>query len=230
MTCPHTCTPVEATAHLPLLLIGLRWLLDTEQPATALICPHGQTLSSIGNRRLKFAPEGFEHHPAVFVEVGDADRQSPCNPRNTFTDNEIDDLAFVLSNCGEHLAAVWRDDANHIAALALAASGPSSLLAAVARHRQGCPTHGGSAPWCCSWYRTGSQRAISIHDVHRAAVQRTPAEATHGESALTGAARIARQPVHPPRPRRWRRSADTRAGGSRMVYSYRYVPPCKGIR
>lgn len=75
MTAPHT-TPVEATAQLPLLLIGLRWLLDTEQPAGALICPHGQTLSSVGNRRLRFSAEGFDGRPAVFVEVGHVDRKS----------------------------------------------------------------------------------------------------------------------------------------------------------
>lgn len=230
MTCPHTGTPVQATAHLPLLLIGLRWLLDTEQPAAALICPHGQTLSSVGDRTLRFVPEGFDGGAAVVVEVGDAGRQCARDPRNTLTDNEIDDIAFMLSDCGEHVAAAWRDDANRIAALALGARAPSSLLAAAARYRQGCPTHGGSAPWCCSWYRTGSQRAISIDDVHRAAVQRTPVDVARGESDLAGAARIARLPVHPPRPRRSRRSADTRAGGRRMVYADRCVMRCKGIR
>ena len=230
MTCPHTGTPAEATAHLPLLLIGLRWLLDTEQPAGALICPHGHTLNSVGNRRLRFAPEGFDGHPAVVLEVGDADQHSTRDPRNMLSDSEIDDLAFVLSDCGEHVGAAWRDDANRIAALALAASAPSSLLAAAARYRQGCPTHGGSAPWCCSWYRDGSQRAISIHDVHRAAVQCSPSEVPHGESDLTGAVSIARQPVHPPRPRGSRRSAGSRAGGRRMVYSDRCVLRGKGLR
>ncbi|BDB44645.1 hypothetical protein MKCMC460_50070 [Mycobacterium sp. 20KCMC460] len=77
---PHTGAPVEATAHLPLLLIGLRWLLDTEQPAAALICPHGQTMSSVGNRRLRFAPEGFDGRPAVVIEVDDADGNPAAIP------------------------------------------------------------------------------------------------------------------------------------------------------
>ncbi|WP_301150385.1 hypothetical protein [Mycobacterium simiae] len=125
MTSPHTGTPAEATAHLPLLLIGLRWLLDTEQPAGALICPDGQALSSVGNRRLSFTPEGFDGHPGVVLDVGDADRHSTPNPRNTLSDSEIDDLAFVLSDCGEHVAAAWRDDANRIASLSLVAGAPS---------------------------------------------------------------------------------------------------------
>ena len=172
MTCPHIRTPAQATAHLPLLLIGLRWLLDTEQPAGALICPRGHTLNSVGNRRLRFVPEGFDGRPAVFLEVGDADPQSTQNPRNTLSDSEIDDLAFVLGDCGEHVGAAWCDDANRSAALALSARAPSSLLAGVARYRRGCPGHGGRGPWCCGWYRDGSQRAVSVHDVHRAAVQR----------------------------------------------------------
>jgi len=125
MTSPHTGTPAEVTAHLPLLLIGLRWLLDTEQPAGALICPDGQALSSVGNRRLSFTPEGFDGHPGVVLDVGDADRHSTPNPRNTLSDSEIDDLAFVLSDCGEHVAAAWRDDANRIASLSLVAGAPS---------------------------------------------------------------------------------------------------------
>lgn len=230
MTCPHTGTSAEATAHLPLLLIGLRWLLDTEQPAGALICPHGHTLNSVGNRRLRFTPEGFDGHPAVVLDVGDADRNSTRNPRNTLIDSEIDDLAFVLSDCGEHVAAAWRDDANRIASLSLAAGAPSSLLAAIARYRQGCPTHGGGALWCCSWYRDGSQRAVSVHDVHRAAVQCSPSDVATGEPDLTAAVRIARRPMHPPRSSGSRRSAGSRATGRPMVVSDRCVLRGKGLR
>ncbi|MCV7009068.1 hypothetical protein [Mycobacterium gordonae] len=229
MTRPHTGPPAEATAHLPLLLIGLRWLLDTEQPAGALIYPRGQTLNSVGNRRLRFTPEGFDGRPAVVVEVSDADRPPTRNPRNTLSDSEIDDLAFVLSDCGEHVGAAWRDDTHRSAALALAASAPSSLLAAAARYRQGCPTHGG-APWCCSWYRDGSQRAISIHDVHRAAVQCSPSDVATGEPDLTAAVRIARRPMHPPRSSGSRRSAGNRAGRHPMVFSDRCVLRGKGLR
>lgn len=230
MTSPPTRTPLEATEHLPLLLIGLRWLLDTEQPAGALICPHGQALTSVGNRRLRFRPEGFDGRPAVFLEVCDADRHSRRNPRNTLCDKEFDDLAFVLSDCGEDVAAAWRDDANVTAALALAAQAPSSLLAAVARYRQGCPTHGGGVLYCCSWYRNASQHAISIDDLHRAALQRSPTEVAYSVSDLVGDALIARLPVHPPLPRHAMHSANTRAGQRRLAYSDRFVLRCKGTR
>jgi hypothetical protein len=227
MTRPHTGTPAEATAHLPLLLIGLRWLLDTEQPAGALICPRGQTLNSVGNRRLRFArsmaARRWSSRSATLT--GPPTR----NPRNTLSESEIDDFAFVLSECGEHVGAAWRDDAHRSAALALAASAPSSLLAAAARYRQGCPTHSG-APWCCSWYRDGSQRAISIHDVHRAAVQCSPSDVATGEPDLTAAVRIARRPMHPPRSSGSRRSAGNRAGRHPMVFSDRYVLRGKGLR
>lgn len=225
MTSPDAHRRVEATVHLPLLLIGLRWLLDTEQPAGALICPHGQTLSSVGNRRLRFSAEGFDGRPAVFFEVSDTEQQSGSNASNTLTDYEIDEFAFMLSDCGEDAAATRCNDTYHIAAWALSARAPSSLLAAVARYRQGCPTHRGSAPSCCSWYSNGSQRAISIHDLHRAA-QRSPAGVATGIPDLARAAMMARLPVHPPSPQRPLRSP----GPRRMVCSNRFVMRCKGTR
>ena len=106
----------------------------------------------------------------------------------------------------------------------------SSLLAAVARHRQGRLPTGGRALRCCSWHRDGSPHAISVHDMHRAPVQSSLAEVASGESGLTGAATIARLPVHPPRVSGSRGSTDSRTEPHSMVDSDRCLQRCKGIR
>ncbi|VBA34334.1 hypothetical protein [Mycobacterium pseudokansasii] len=164
--------PVDVTAHLPLLLIGLRWLLDTEQPHGALICPHDQSLPSVGNRRLRFRPQGLGGHPAVLIEITDADwdfRRS--RTPNVVSPSELDDLLFVMSDCGEPAAATWQDNPRVTAAVALAAPAHPSLLAAVMRYRQSHPPYRGEAECHCSpGHCEGSQGAISVHDVHRAAL------------------------------------------------------------
>lgn len=86
----ETSLHVDVMSHLPMLLIGLRWLFDTTQPDMALQQHHGQQIGSVGNRTLRFIPSGWNGHAIVVVDVTHVDYGQPHQPpRNPLAPGEL---------------------------------------------------------------------------------------------------------------------------------------------
>ncbi|GFG83159.1 MULTISPECIES: hypothetical protein [Mycobacterium] len=160
---------VDITAHLPVLLIGLQWLLDTEQPETALVSRHGQVLRSVGNRVMRFLPLGFDGRAAVFLYVERPEWSVERKPRHLLARNEINDLADLVTDCGEQVEARWLCDPRVSCAVALRTPVHPSLLAAVERFEAGCPkrAHRGALVCRCQERHAGFASAVSVHDLTR---------------------------------------------------------------
>lgn len=173
MSGPGGRRDVDVTVHLPLLLIGLRWLLDTEQPAAALVSSRGQTLQSVGNRALRFVPRGSDGCPVVFLEVVDTNWDAVRGARDVLAASEIDGLSAMLGDCGEGVRAQWSCGLAVSAAVALASPAHPSLLAAVGRFERGCVTrtHRGRVVCGCARPRAGLRAAVSVHALHDRALR-----------------------------------------------------------
>lgn len=76
---PETPCAPAAGAHAPALIVGLRWLYDTEQPATAIIDHRGRRLRSAGGRTVRFTPVGWQGR-AVVVLIPTADAHGRRRP------------------------------------------------------------------------------------------------------------------------------------------------------
>lgn len=117
------------TAHLPVLLIGLRWLFDTEQPAGAVQCPAGDSLSSVGGRAFRFIPADRDGRAALGIAVatgiaGDA-----------IGGHEAADFIDLLEGMGEEVLAVNSVAAGSFYVLTLARPAHPTLRSAVVRYR-----------------------------------------------------------------------------------------------
>ncbi|MEZ0053288.1 hypothetical protein ABIA30_004317 [Mycobacterium sp. MAA66] len=124
---------VAASAHLPAVLIGLRWLYDTVQPPQSAIDPRGHSLPSArGSRSLRFDPVG-RYGLAVVEIFGSARSESGDGALATA---EIAAFGDLVDGLGEEVIATWTGTGNVIGGLALARSAHPSLLAAVARFRE----------------------------------------------------------------------------------------------
>lgn len=169
--------PIDVMSHLPMLLIGLRWLFDTAQLDTALQQHHGQQIGSVGNRTLRFIPSGWNGHAIVVVDVAHVDYGQPHEPpRNPLAPGELAAFADLLDGMGEDVAATWNGHPAITGSLALARPAHPSLQAAVSRYTAGCQRHGGDRLCPCDWYIRGHRHIVSISDLHEQALQRrTPA-------------------------------------------------------
>lgn len=164
---------VDVTSHLPVLLIGLRWMFDTPQPDTALQHHHGQQISSVGNRTLRFIPSGWNGHAIVVVEVTHVDYGQPRQPpRNPLDPGELAAFIDLLDGMGEDVVATWNGSPATTGSLALARPAHPALQASVRRYSRGCPQHGGHQFCRCDWYDRGRRQLVSIQDLHREALQR----------------------------------------------------------
>ncbi len=117
------------TAHLPVLLVGLRWLFDTEQPAGAVQCPAGDSLPSVGGRAFRFIPADRDGRAALGIAVttgiaGDA-----------IGGHEAADFIDLLEGMGEEVLAINSVAAGSFYVLTLARPAHPTLRSAVVRHR-----------------------------------------------------------------------------------------------
>lgn len=117
------------TAHLPVLLVGLRWLFDTEQPAGAMQCPAGDSLSSVGGRAFRFIPADRDGRAALGIAVttgiaGDA-----------IGGHEAADFIDLLEGMGEEVLAINSVAAGSFYVLTLARPAHPTLRSAVVRYR-----------------------------------------------------------------------------------------------
>lgn len=120
---------VDVTAHLPALLVGLRWLFDTEQPVGAIQCPAGDSLPSAAGRAFRFIPSDHDGRAALGVAVttgivGDA-----------IDGHEVADLIDLLDGMGEEVLAVNSVAAGSFYVLTLARAAHPTLRSAVVRYR-----------------------------------------------------------------------------------------------
>ncbi|OBJ35668.1 hypothetical protein A5630_09135 [Mycolicibacterium mucogenicum] len=117
------------TVHLPVLLVGLRWLFDTEQPAGALQCPAGDSLPSVGGRAFRFIPADRDGRAALGIAVttgiaGDA-----------IGGHEAADFIDLLEGMGEEVVAISSVAAGAFYLLTLARPAHPTLRSAVVRYR-----------------------------------------------------------------------------------------------
>ncbi|MGX9674126.1 hypothetical protein [Mycobacterium sp. HM-7] len=126
--------PGEAAApgvavHLPVLLVGLRWLFDTEQPAGAVQCPAGDSLPSVDGRAFRFIPVDRDGRAALGIAVttgiaGDA-----------IGGHEAADFIDLLEGMGEEVLAINSVAAGAFYVLTLARPAHPTLRSAVVRYR-----------------------------------------------------------------------------------------------
>lgn len=156
---------VPITHHLPIVLSGLRWLYDTEQPATAILQHHGETLGSVGNRHVRFCPIGYAGRVVIVINVTHVDIGTRWPARNPLHPDELDQLADLLSDLGETVSDRWNGHPGVTGSIALARPAHPNLRAAVERYHAGCPTH--HSVFCrCGWFRTGYHAAVHLRQVH----------------------------------------------------------------
>jgi hypothetical protein len=132
-----TPTPgCEATSQLPLLLLGMRWLYDTEQPDIAIARSDGEALPSTGGRTLRFIPRGHPGGTVVCIES-----TVPAADSRPVTPAELDAFAGLLEDLDVDIHRRWIKYPRASGCLALRAPAHPSLCAAVARYQRGCPVH-----------------------------------------------------------------------------------------
>ncbi|KAB7754422.1 Uncharacterised protein [Mycobacteroides abscessus subsp. abscessus] len=119
-----TTPALDITANLPALLIGLRWLYDTEQPTHARQDPHGQHLPTPAGRTLHFIPSGTAGHVLIVIEAAKPASLAP---------GELAAFADLLDDLGETVLSTYNGYPGTTAALALARPAHPTLRAAVAR-------------------------------------------------------------------------------------------------
>jgi hypothetical protein len=147
---PMRADVVAVSAHLPAVLIGLRWLYDTVQPLEATVDPQRSSLPSAGGRRsLWFNPVGRDGAVAIEI-VG--------TPNNALRERakaaaELSAFGELVDELGEEIVETWTGRGRVIGGVVLARPAHPSLLAAAARFQSG---QGGSRP------------AISLSAVQRA--------------------------------------------------------------
>jgi hypothetical protein len=132
---------LDVTAHLPVLLVGLRWLFDTEQPEGAVQCPAGDCLPSVGGRGFRFIPLGRDGHAALGIAVttgvtGDA-----------IGGHELAAFIDLLEGMGEEVLAIDAVAGSTFCTLTLNRTAHPTLLDAVARYRAGYLAHVSASPF-----------------------------------------------------------------------------------
>lgn len=176
-TAPELADGPDMSKHLPSLLVGLRWLYDTEQPATAIHHPLGAQLASVDDRVVGFCPSGWNGHVVVSLAATAPARRAPyrrwlslrgpraMRPRDVLAPGELEAFAELLSDLGEEVVSTWSGYPGRSGSVALARPAHASLLAAVARDQAGCPEHGPAGLCECDWSRAGRRDVVTVREV-----------------------------------------------------------------
>lgn len=191
-------TVPDVTANLPALLLGLRWLYDTEQPATAVQDPHGQHLHTPAQRTVHFIPAGARGHALIIIEA------TPDKPdqhtSETLAPGELTAFADLIEDLGETVLSTYNGYPGPSAVLALARPAHPTLLTAVARFTDGPHTHDLHEPCQCRWYLQPVTHIVGLHELR----QQAQAHAMD-TTALTAAARDCLRAATPTRKAKGRR-------------------------
>ncbi len=186
-------TAPDVTANLPALLLGLRWLYDTEQPATAVQDPHGQHLHTPAKRTMHFIPSGTSGHVLIVIEAA-PDKPDQHTTSGTLAPGELAAFADLIEDLGETVVSTYNGYPGSIAVLALARPAHPTLLTAVARFTDRPHPHDLQQPCRCPWYLQHATNTVGLHELHRQA-QAHAMDTT----ALAAAARDCLQPATPTR-------------------------------
>lgn len=152
---------VDATVHVPALVVGLRWLYDTEQPSAAIVDHRGRRLQSAGDRTVRFTPVGWQGR-AVVVLIPTTNAHGRVRPVTT---GELEAFADAVRDMGEDVVSTWSGALRGFVALARPAH--PSLRAAVQRYEDGCPDHTGSPACGCGWLAAGSDHVVGLTAVQQ---------------------------------------------------------------
>lgn len=185
----------DVTKHLPSVLVGLRWLYDTEQPATAIHHPLGAQLASVDDRVLGFCPSGWNGHVVVSLTATTPPGRRAqyrrwwslrgphaMRPQRFLAPGELEAFGELLSDLGEEVLSTWSGYPGRSGSVALARPAHASLLAAVARDQAGCPEHGPAALCECDWSRAGRRDVVTVREVLEQAHARAAAFPVLSES------------------------------------------------
>ncbi|WP_102145688.1 helix-turn-helix domain-containing protein [Mycobacterium hubeiense] len=195
-------------AVTPTLSAGAAWLYRVEQPAGALAQPQGVGLPVVADRRFVFVPESQGRGTAVVVYVTTVQRlDGPTGPRDVLTADELDDIAEALATFGGATATIASGPGQTSGRIELASPAHSSLRAAVARYRAGCPVH--RLPACghirrtadtqCAWFPLGYGQLVMPtipaprHDISSGPSGAARRPAPPANSAQLGAANARRR-------------------------------------
>ncbi|TDK85017.1 hypothetical protein [Mycolicibacterium mucogenicum] len=178
-------TPDEAAAlgvavHLPVLLVGLRWLFDTEQPAGAVQCPAGDSLPSVGGRAFRFIPADRDGRAALGIAVttgiaGDA-----------IGGHEAADFIDLLEGMGEEVLAINSVAAGAFYLLTLARPAHPALRSAVVRYRAQHRADSTASPFGPAQHPADAGRRVSASDLQRQLATAAAAQASEPQPSDAG--------------------------------------------
>ncbi len=164
LSAPAPTPGADVTVHLPVLLLGLRWLYDTEQPGTA-IAPTSQALPSAGGRTLRFIPRG---HPGGTVVRIEHTLPTPGPPALAPADRDA--FAGLLDDLDVGVARSWIEYPGATECFALDAPAHPTLCAAVARYERGCADHHPRDMCPCTETAEGDTTFVGLAQLQRQAV------------------------------------------------------------
>ena len=163
-TAPTPAPGGEAISHLPSVLLGLRWLYDTEQPTNAIARSDGQALPSTGGQTLRFIPR--EHPGGTVIRIETTLTTADPYP---VAGKDLDNFAGLLDDLDVHVHRRWIEYPGASACFALFPPAHPSLCAAVARYERGCAVHRDRDLCACTEYVEGRAALIGIAQLHRQA-------------------------------------------------------------
>jgi len=165
LSAPSAASGSDVTAHLPALLLGLRWLYDTEQPAGAIASSDGQALPSAGGRTLRFIPRAHPGGTVVRVEHTRRTTGPQALPAT-----ELDAFADLLDDLDVGVARSWIEYPGASGCFALYAPAHRTLCAAVTCYTQGCVERHPRDTCTCSEIDQGDATFIDLAQLQRHAI------------------------------------------------------------
>lgn len=162
---PSATPGSDVTVHLPALLLGLRWLYDTEQPASAIARSDGQALPSVGGRTLRFIPRAHPGGTVVRIEHTRRTTGPQALPAT-----ELDAFANVLDDLDVRVARRWIEYPGASGCFALHAPAHPTLCAAVARYERGCAEHHPRDVCACTEIDQGHANFIDLAQLQHHAI------------------------------------------------------------
>jgi len=149
---------VAAAAHLPAVLIGLRWLYDTTQPFGAVVDPRAHQLHSVrGRRGLRFDPVG--RNGAVTIEMVSSRHETRDN---TLAAAEVAAFGDLIDGLGEDIVQTWIGRGAVVGGVELARPAHGSLLSAVTRFEHGDSVDAASAVELVDVQRLADEQQVPI--------------------------------------------------------------------